>query len=62
VVLLAEGRGKALRAMADLSNAPRIPGVDFADLASGKADLNEVMGALLGPLFGSNGPGRTDHE
>jgi hypothetical protein len=52
VQILAEGRGNALAAMAGLSGAPKIPGVDFAELASGKVDLDQVMGAVLGPLFG----------
>ena len=56
VKTLADGRGKALAGMAELNGAPKIPGVDFAELASGKADLDKVMGALLGPLFGGTPP------
>lgn len=52
VTVLADGRAKALKNMAELNGAPTIPGVDFGELASGKADLDQVMQALLGPMFG----------
>jgi len=61
VQVFAEGRAKAMATMAELDGAPRIPGLDFAELASGKVDVDQMMQALLGPMFDNlTGPSTKD--
>lgn len=51
--VLADGRAQALSKISELSGAPKIPGVDLAEMASGKIDLEKMMSTLLGPVFGA---------
>lgn len=54
--LLREGRTEALGKMSDLPGAPRLPGINLGDVASGKLDPNDMVKSLLGPLLGGQFP------
>ena len=60
--VLTDGRSQALGKMAKLPGAPEIPGVDLAEMASGKIDFETMMATVLGPMFGGKSAAKAEPE
>ena len=44
---LSRGRGEAFGKIGEMAGGEVLPGISFSELASGKVDLNEVVGTLM---------------
>lgn len=51
VETLQKGRAQAQEKMAELMGTPDIPGLDLNGLATGKVKPDEMLNALIGPIF-----------